>query len=340
MAAVLVKTPSADRVEKAIRAVLPAGFQLEIDLSDDGVIGVDLGTGRLIAKWIGEGWLGDALAALGASASTPDLLVARRMSPGARSAAADAGVGWLDESGAAEIARPGLVISRSGRREAKVTRPPRWNASVIGTAEALLIGTRATVAEVHDRTGLSAGSATQALAVLTSLGLLTAQAARGRASARQVKDHALLLEAYADAAIARTPALSLRVGTSGRDLMDELARLSKIWDAEGAEWAATGAAAASVLGPYLGEVSGIDVFVDAPTPASLDALAARSELRPIEGGRILLRPFPTPVTKRLCGVGSGLRVAPWPRVYADVRVTGVRGEEAAEHLREVVGLAR
>ncbi|MGD0836257.1 MAG: hypothetical protein ABSB49_06400, partial [Polyangia bacterium] len=26
----------------------------------------------------------------------------------------------------------------------------------------------------------------------------------------------------------------------------------------------------------------------------------------------------------------------WPRVYADLRHTGVRGEEAAEHLREIV----
>lgn len=33
---------------------------------------------------------------------------------------------------------------------------------------------------------------------------------------------------------------------------------------------------------------------------------------------------------------AGLRVAPWPRVYADLRAVGVRGEEAVEHLREMV----
>ncbi|MGH3368850.1 MAG: hypothetical protein ACRDPR_02515, partial [Nocardioidaceae bacterium] len=118
--------------------------------------------------------------------------------------------------------------------------------------------------------------------------------------------------------------------------IDELTSLGKGWDAEGVTWAATGAAAASVLGPYLSEVAGLDVLVDAPTPATLDSLAERSGLRPIEGGRILLRPFPTPVTRRLCETHSGLRVAPWPRVYADLRITGVRGEEAAEHLREMV----
>ncbi len=309
---------------------------MDISILDDDVIGVDVGAGRFRAVWIGEGWLRDMRDALVNEGRRPEVLVARRMSPGARSAAAEARVGWIDESGAAEIALPGLLISRSGRKDPKVLRPPCWTPSVIGTAEALILGTRPTVAEVERRTGLSVGSATNALATLTTLGLLRSDAARGRESAREVTDRSRLLDAYAEAAITRTPALSLRVGTTGRDLIDELTSLGQGWDAEGMAWAATGAAAASVLGPYLSEVTGVDVFVDAPTPATLDSLAGRSGLRPIEGGRVLLRPFPTPVTRRLCGTESGLRVAPWPRVYADLRTTGVRGEEAAEHLREMV----
>ena len=58
---------------------------------------------------------------------------------------------------------------------------------------------------------------------------------------------------------------------------------------------------------------------------------------PWRGGRLVFRPFRTPVTMRLCGQEAGPRVAPWPRIYADLRVAGVRGEEAAEHLLEVVG---
>lgn len=332
----VVTTPAGERIAQAIRAVLPAGAPVGLAGLDDDLISVDVDGGRFTVRWIGEGWLRDARAALADVGRRPEVLVARRMSPGARSAAADARVGWIDESGAAEIALPGLIISRTGRKHPKVNRPPRWTPSVIGAAEALMLGTRPTVAEVEERTGLSAGSASNALATLTTLGLLQSGAARGRGSAREVTDRGRLLDAYADAAIARTPALSLRVGTAGRDLIDELTSLGKGWDAEGVAWAATGAAAASVLGPYLTEVAGLDVLVDAPTPATLDALAERSGLRPMEGGRVLLRPFPTPVTRRLCGTESGLRVAPWPRVYADLRITGVRGEEAAEHLREVV----
>lgn len=336
MRVVVVTTPALERIAQAIRAVLPAGAAVDLAVLDDDLIRVDAGFGSFTAGWIGEGWLRDALNALDNGGRRPEVLVARRMSPGARSAAADARVGWIDESGAAEIAMPGLLISRTGRKDPKVVRPPRWTPSVIGTAEALILGTRPTVAEVERSTGLSVGSATNALAALTTLGLLQSDAARGRESAREVTDRSRLLDAYAEAAITRTPALSLRVGTAGPDLIDELTSLGKGWDAEGLAWAATGAAAASVLGPYLSEVAGLDVFVDAPTPATLDSLAERSGLRLIEGGRVLLRPFPTPVTRRLCRTESGLRVAPWPRVYADLRITGVRGEEAAEHLREMV----
>jgi hypothetical protein len=331
-----VVSPVVERIERAIRAVLPVGALRGLDVVGEDAISIDVGGRRFTAEWIGEGWLRDARAALGDVGGKADVLVARRMSPGARSVAADAGVGWLDESGAAEIVLPGLVISRSGRPASKVQRPPRWTASVIGTAEALLLGARPTVADVELATGLSAGSATKALAALAGLGLLRSGAARGRSSAREIVDRDRLLVAYAEAATERAPALSLRVGIGGRDLIDELAGLGERWDDQGVSWAATGAAAASVLGPYLSEVGGLDVFVDAPTPATLDALAERSGLRAMEGGRLVLRPFPTPVTRRLCGQESGLRVAPWPRIYADLRVAGVRGEEAAEHLLEVV----
>ena len=324
--------PAIERIETAIHAVLPAGTSVGAgeraggDLVDVEVAGADL-----VAAWIGEGWLGDLRRVLDDRPAHLDVVVARRMSPGARAAAAEAGLGWVDESGAAEIALPGLVVSRSGRRDRKVRGAPRWTPSVIGTAEALLLGTRPTVAEVERTTGLSTGAATKALSTLTTLGLLRADAPRGRASAREVPDRRALLDAYATAATAAVRPLSLRVGVLG-DLVDELARLGGAWDAHGVVWAATGAAAASVLGPYLSEVRALDVFVDAPTPATLDAVAERSALKPLEGGRLVLRPFPTPVTQRLCAPVAGIRVAPWPRVYADLRESGVRGEEAAEHL--------
>ncbi len=111
--------------------------------------------------------------------------------------------------------------------------------------------------------------------------------------------------------------------------------MGKRWDRARVAWAATGTVAAHVIAPYLTWVSSGDVYVGADTIAGLEAAATRVDLRPIEGGRLTLRPFPTVTARSLADVKEGLRVAPWPRVYADLRGVGVRGEEAAEHLREV-----
>ncbi|HEX5266482.1 MAG TPA: hypothetical protein VFW24_06900, partial [Acidimicrobiales bacterium] len=65
--------------------------------------------------------------------------------------------------------------------------------------------------------------------------------------------------------------------------------------------------------------------------------AMSAGVEPMEGGRLILRPFPTATSRSLSTDVGGIRVAPWPRVYADLRDIGVRGEEAAEHLRELSG---
>jgi hypothetical protein len=58
----------------------------------------------------------------------------------------------------------------------------------------------------------------------------------------------------------------------------------------------------------------------------------------MDGGRLLLRPYPTPAgaTLTLELDTTGFRTVLWPRVYADLRTVGVRGEDAAEHLREEI----
>jgi hypothetical protein len=83
-------------------------------------------------------------------------------------------------------------------------------------------------------------------------------------------------------------------------------------------------------------VEATEVYVDTDTMAGLEAVAAEARLKPIEGDRLTLRPIPTAGVRRLATEVDGLRVAPWPRVYVDLRAVGVRGEEAAEHLLEVI----
>lgn len=331
------KRDTSDRALDTVLAVLPRLVKTRVPKSKREV-GPDLivGDQPLRIEWIGEGNLADARRALARRRHRPDIVVARRLSPGARETLSEAGIGWVDETGAAEIAVGSIIVSRTGRRPEPTDKPKRWTAAVLAVAEALLCETKPTVAATASATGLSTGSCTQALRFLSDLGLLEAPARRGRFSGRQVADPNRLLEAYASTAERAATSLSLQVGVTWRDPVAGLAETGRKWDKAKLAWAATGAVAASAIAPYLTSVTTAEVYVDAESMALLEAAAAAVNLRPIEGGRLTLRPFPTVAARELASKVDGLRVAPWPRVYVDLRQSGVRGEEAAEHLREVI----
>lgn len=325
----------AQRIFRAVTAVLPAGASASVHSVNRPITTLRIGETPVTAAWVGEGWLGDVKTVITHHRDELDLIVARRISPGAAAAAAQAGLGWIDEAGGAEVTLPGLVLARTARHDPPPAPEPRWTPSVLGTAEALLVGVQPTVSAVHQHTRLSTGAAANALKTLTTWGYLHASSSRGRNSARHIVDPEKLLLDYATAASTQPRRPRLRVGVVG-DLMDELSTLGRTWDRSRIGWALTGIAGAALLAPYLAEVTSAEVFVDATTPAELEALARRAGLPVLDGGRVTLRPFPTAVSDHLSTVVDGMHVAPWPRVFADLRVTGVRGEEAAEHLKEVM----
>jgi hypothetical protein len=325
------------RLDAAIRSVLPRSAVLEVSGSS---LAPELrvnGT-ALSPAWLRDGTLPQVRALLNRR-PRPNLVVARRMSPGAQDALSAAGIGWLDETGAAEIAIDSLLVSRSPRANLASERRPRWTPTVLAVAEALLCGVNATVEVMVRVTGVSAGSCTYALRTLSELGLVASAARRGRGSGRRLDEPSALLDAYAFAAADEPPTPSVRVGAGWVDIVQGLVTAGRRWKLAGRPWAATGAVAASVMAPYLSAVTTAEVYVNARSVPALEAAAAEIDLRPADGGRLVLKPFPTTTARRLADEVNGLRVAPWPRIYADLRTTGVRGEEAAEHLREVV-LAR
>ena len=330
------KSRVANRIRTAVAAVVPAGVEVVVSDAPGELFQVRINRVKITAAWVGEGRLRHIHRLFAEPGGHPDLAVARRLSTAACELLRKKGVGWVDESGAAEIAAGTVVVSRTGMPEVRTPGDDRWTASVIGVTEALLVGTKATVEATAKATGLSTGSCTSALGVLTRLGHLSAAAARGRASSRRVMDPDKLLDAYVAASDAAPRMPNLKVGVLWRDTPAELVALGKHWDKAGVAWATTGAAAASVIAPLLTAVTTADVYVEAGTIAELVSIAGGVGLKPIEGGRLTLSSFPTSTTMRLATSVNGLRVAPWPRVYADLHRVGVRGEEAAEHLREVV----
>ncbi|MDE0612095.1 MAG: hypothetical protein OXH88_05320 [Gammaproteobacteria bacterium] len=332
----MIDNKAGQRAEAAVMAVLPHAAQVHRNSKDDRSVDLKINGIGINVKWLGEGGLRQARELIANRKNRPDVAVARRMSPGAREALSAAGIGWVDEMGAAEIALDSLIVSRSGRLPEIVDKPPHWTPSVLATAEALFCGKLATVEAIRQATGLSVGSSTNALHTLSGLGLLSSEARRGRDSARQIADPGRLLDEYAAAAASMMTTVRLAAGGVWRDLDEGLRKIDRLWKSAKITWAATGATAASVLAPYLTKVSVAEIYVDAATIAELESVAAKADLKPIEGGRVILRPFPTVATRKLMDEKNGLHHAPWPRVYADLRVSGVRGEDAAEHLRESV----
>lgn len=322
-----------------LRAVLPPGSVVGHTQPGGGRgdVVVTLAGRKLRCRWLVVGWPRQVEEALRLSPK-PEIVVAPRLSPGARSIAARAGIGWADESGAAEIHFPNLVISKSGDPAIPLDTRVGWKPATLAVCEALLGGCAApTVASVGAATGLSMGTVSTSLKFLEKDGYLESDAARGRQAARRLTDPESLLDAYAAAAQRLRSPIALRVGVLWRDPLAGAAEIGSIWADAAIRWAATGALAAAALAPTQTELAPLELYVSAKGLSDLRNAATYAGLQAMDGGRLLLRPFPAPGSDRLTmEVRGGLRSMLWPRVYADLRTTGVRGEDAAEHLREVM----
>jgi len=325
------------RVEAALRVVLPESVAHELSVEsgsrEQDLVAVIRGE-RLGVEWKSRVWL-SAVDQLLARLDPPDLVVADRVSPASREALARAGIGWVETSGAAEINTEFLIVSRAGEsRRLKGSRDD-WTPAVLGIAEAVLAGVKPTVAATHQASGLSVGACTKALSVLEARGLLEAAASRGPKSGRRIPDPDNLLSAYVAAVHDIESFNPVSFGTTWRDPVEGLVELGSRWDQAGIPWVATGMVAAAVVAPLVTSVGAANVYTVAATPADVAVAASTVGLRPIEGGRLTLSPLPTRTTLSLARVADGLRVAPWPRLVADLRRSGVRGEEAAEQVKEV-----
>jgi hypothetical protein len=323
-----------DRAVLAFEAVLPRGTQVKITARDGRDTCVSVAGRRLRLRWLPVGWPRQLTEALQIK-PRPDVVVAHQLSPGARALAGQERVGWLDESGAAEISAGTLLISRTGRPEVPLDSRVGWRPTTLAVCEVVLAGSPATVSAVVTATGLAMSSVAAALKFLGSQGFLASDADRGRQSRRHVVDSDELMDAYAAAAQRLRSPVSIRVGVLWRDPVTGVIEAGRSWDRAGVGWAVTSALSAAAWAPVMTQVTPIEVYVSGKTPGDLRGVAFAADLTEIEGGRLQLRPFPTPAsTKVTTEIRPGLRSVLWPRAYADLRTAGVRGEDAAEHLRQ------
>jgi hypothetical protein len=287
--------------------------------------------------WLSVGWPRQVLALL-AQPTRPDLVAAPKLSLGARKLLTDSEISWFDGTGAARIHTPNLrVLVETSHNLAK---PPRrklgWTAATLAVSEALLLGHAGTVSNICQATGLAQSTVATSLKFLQEEQLLSSDFERGRNARRSVVDADDLLDAYAATAQRLRSPEAIRVGILWRDPQRGVGELARSWLKQGIRWSATGALAADVIAPHLTEVAPLEIYVKAKGLADLRQIALAAGVSERSGGRLLLRPFPTTAADALSHLEGKTWVACWPRVYADLRGTGVRGEDAAEHLREHV----
>lgn len=301
---------------------------------------------ELELRWVGRGWPADLEQTL---ESLPDpwprrrVLVGQRFSPGAVDQLAQRRANWLDETGAARIETDtGLLVVREPDEPAAERGMPRgfrWASSSIEIAEWLLTEPPQesfNARGIAPRAGWSYAQTTKVLRQLSERGWVKKTGgSRGVGSGWQLADAAGLLEAWTTYLVSHRPE---KVGAHRvlRDPMQfartELAQALR----SDMQWALSGWAGLELAAPFVTTVPVIQVAIDAS--ALVDGRlreAMRSlGLREVkEGARIeflALSEFSVSLSREF----HGLPVVSPPRLYADLRALGGRGEEAAERVRQ------
>lgn len=337
------------RIQDATLGVLPPGQRVEVipgsaaDVpSFDVRVRVGRSAHRFVAGWAGAGWPAD-VRTLVTVAPDLDVVYAKNLSDGARSWLAERHIGWVDETGRANIVlESGLVIVREPTATEKhQVVGDHWTNTMLAAVEAVLAGVAPTVEAVESATGMSRGASANALSRLERRGLLERPARqRGPNAARQVVDVDSLIDQYTEAAAEfRKNQKVVRLHRLWADPLDVLdIEIGPGLTAMGVTWAVTGAAASTLLAPYLSDVTVLELYVDRSLLRAPDRLAGILGGRVVERGhRIEVRDLPTSMSARGPKIG-GVQLALPARVYADLMASGGRAAEAAHHLREVRGV--
>jgi hypothetical protein len=300
---------------------------------------------ELELRWAGRGWPADLDQA---PAPLPDpwprqlVLVGQRFSPGAVDQLSQRRANWLDESGAARIETDsGLLVVREPDQTAEEGGPRgfRWAASSLELAEWLLTDSpHGTFNARHftDRSGWSYAQTTKVLRQLSARGWVKKTGgSRGVGSGWELADTAGLLETWTTHLVSHRPETVGAHRVLREPMQFARTEVAQTLGAE-MEWALSGWAGLELAAPFVTTVPVLQVAVEAEAlvDGRLREAMRNLGLREVkEGARIefnALSKFSVSLAREF----QGLPVVSPPRLYADLRALGGRGEEAAEHVRQ------
>ncbi len=273
-----------------------------------------------------------------ANPGAPILLVAGDTTVEAREILKDHDVAVIDGLGNAHVELPGLLLHLEGRSRPK--RSGSSQARLSGkaglVAQALLLQHERAwhVQELAEEAGVSAGLAHRVVARLEREGVIAAEG-NGPRRVRRVSEPGALLDLWAEEYVDRP------IRTLGHLLAQSpqrlIARLGANLEERGVDYAVTGAAAASLVAPFVTAIPVVEVWVSARTPPG--KLLKATEAEPVGDGEnvaFLQGKDDAPLAFR--EKKKGVSIANRFRLYAELLHDPRRGREQAEHLRrEAIG---
>lgn len=267
----------------------------------------------------------------------PLVLIAAETTAEARRILSEHGIGFVDGLGNAQLELPGLLLRVAGTgRPTRAPAPSRLSGKAGLVAQALLLDPKRAwrIKDLAKETAVSSGLVHRVLARLEAEGIVSTTGA-GPHRTRHVTDPTVLLDLWAEENVdkpIRTRGYLL--AQTPKQLINQLGEgLSNA----NIDHALTGAAAASIIAPFVTTITTVEVWVaDATDP---EVLFDHTPATPVDEGHnvtFLQAMDDTPLAFRQRR--GGLWIVNAFRLYADLRRDKRRGGEQADHLRrEVIG---
>ncbi|MYA84383.1 MAG: hypothetical protein F4Y12_02245 [Acidimicrobiaceae bacterium] len=267
----------------------------------------------------------------------PLMLIAAETTADARRILSDHGIALIDGLGNAQLELPGLFVRIAGAgRPTRAPAPSRLSGKAGLVAQALLLDPKRAwrINDLEEQTAVSSGLVHRVLARLEAEGIISTIGAGPRRT-RHVTDPAALLDLWAEENVdkpVRTRGYLL--AQTPRQVINQLGE--SLSDAR-IDYALTGAAAASIIAPFVTAITVTEVWAAAATDCQ--EFFDHASLTPVtEGHNVTVLQARTDAPLAFRQQFGGLFIVNRFRLYADLQRDKRRGVEQADHFRrEVIG---
>lgn len=267
----------------------------------------------------------------------PLVLIAAETTADARRILSEHDIAFIDGLGNVQLELPGLLFRIAGTgRPTRAPAPSRLSGKAGLVAQALLLDPKRAwqISDLAAQTAVSSGLVHRVLARLEVEGIVSTTGA-GPHRTRHVTDPAALLDLWAEENIDKP--VRTRGYLFGQTPQQVINQLGEGLSDARIDYALTGAAAASIIAPFVTTITVTEVWATAA--ADRQEFFDHTPLTPVtEGHNVTVLQASTDAPLAFRQQSGDLFVVNRFRLYADLQRDKRRGVEQADHLRrEVIG---